>query len=225
MVKIKNQAESRRASETGQARRVGIFGASGSGKTTKARELTANLNRIVFIDPLGDFTKTRGVKVIFGDVAAFKKIIVQNFSKGFKIVFVPNFGEVEQQLNDICYFLVKLQAGYLTGLHGAQITLCVDELDEGFRSGIMQRNAKNGFGYLCKRGRHFGINLIGISQRTAQVDVCFRGNLSDLYLFRHVDPIDTQKAVDMIGRDYKTRFMQLDNFHYFYKCGQSVVYK
>lgn len=225
MVKNKNKSESGRTSQTGQARRIGIFGASGSGKTTKARELTQHLNRIVFIDPLGDFIQTRGAKVIYGNMAEFKKTLERSFRGGFRIVFVANFGEVEQQLNEICYFLVNMQAGYLAGLHNAQITLCVDELDEGFRSGIMQRNAKNGFGFLCKRGRHYGINLIGISQRTAQVDVCFRGNLSDLYLFRHVDPIDTQKAVDMLGREYKTRFMQLNNYQYFYKCGQAIVQK
>ena len=204
---------------------MGLFGASGSGKTTKARELTRNLKRIVYFDPLGDFVGVAGVKVIYGDVAAFKKTLAGLYTKGFKIVFISTFGQQEKQLNDICYFLVDMQAGYLTGQHNAQITLCVDELDEAFYSGIMQRDVKNGFGFLCKRGRHYGINLVGISQRTAQVDVCFRGNLSALYLFRHVDPIDTQKAMDMIGRKYKTAFENLENFHYFYKCGSSVVYK
>ena len=204
---------------------MGLFGASGSGKTTKARELTKNLQRIVYFDPLGDFCTVRGAKVVAGDVAALKSYIIKNYTSGFKVVFVCTFGAQEKQLNDICYFLVEMQRGYLAGFHNAQITLLVDELDEGFPSGIMQRNAKNGFGYLCKRGRHYGINLVGISQRTAQVDVCFRGNLSALYLFRHVDPIDTQKAMDMIGRKYKTAFENLENFHYFYKAGSMVVYK
>lgn len=204
---------------------MGLFGASGSGKTTKARELTKKLKRIIYFDPLGDFVNVAGSKVIAGDVEALKSAVIKNFTTGFKIVFITRFGEQEKQLNDICYFLVDMQRGYLAGFHNAQITLLVDELDEGFPSGIMQRNAKNGFGYLCKRGRHFGINLVGISQRTAQVDVCFRGNLSALYLFRHVDPIDTQKAIDMIGRKYKTAFENLENYHYFYKSGSLVVYK
>lgn len=204
---------------------MGLFGASGSGKTTKARELTKKLKRIIYFDPLGDFVNVAGSKVIAGDVEALKAAVIKNFVTGFKIVFITKFGEQEKQLNDICYFLVEMQRGYLAGFHDAQITLLVDELDEGFPSGIMQRNAKNGFGYLCKRGRHFGINLVGISQRTAQVDVCFRGNLSALYLFRHVDPIDTQKAIDMIGRKYKTAFENLENYHYFYKSGSLVVYK
>lgn len=204
---------------------MGIFGASGSGKTTKARELTKNLKRIVYFDPLGDFVNVRGAKVVNGDIAALKALIIKHYTAGFKAVFIPVFGQQEKQLNDVCYFLVEMQRGYLAGFHDAQITLLVDELDEGFYSGIMQRDAKNGFGYLCKRGRHYGINLVGISQRTAQVDVCFRGNLSALYLFRHVDPIDTQKAMDMIGRKYKTAFENLENYHYFFKSGGFVVQK
>ena len=204
---------------------MGIFGASGSGKTTKARELTKDLKRIIFFDPLGDFAGTRGAVVVSGNIAALKAEVIRRYTTGFKIVFVPVFGSVEKQLDEVCYFLVQMQAGYFAGLHNAQITLVVDELDEGFPSGVMQRNPKNGFGYLCKRGRHYGLNLVGVSQRTAQVDVCFRGNLSALYLFRHADPIDTQKAVDMIGRQYKERFINLENYHYFFKSGNNVVYK
>lgn len=225
MGKTKNQTQSGNGSESRQAQRVGIFGASGSGKTTKARELTKHLKRVVFVDPLGDFTTAGGAVVIAGDLESLKAEIIKRYTTGFKIVFVPVFGSVEKQLDAICYFLVRMQAGYLAGFHNAQITLVVDELDEGFPSGVMMRNTKNGFGYLCKRGRHYGINLVGISQRTAQVDVCFRGNLSALYLFRHADPIDTQKAIDLIGREYKADFINLNNFHYFYKSGQNVVYK
>lgn len=225
MAKIKNTFESRAGSERGQAQRVGLFGASGSGKTTKARELTSNLKRIIYFDPLADFCTVKGVIVINGSVDRLKEVIIKHYTSGFKIAFIPVFGQQEKQLNDVCYFLVDMQRGYLAGFHNAQITLLVDELDEGFYSGIMQRDPKNGFGYLCKRGRHFGINLVGISQRTAQVDVCFRGNLSALYLFRHVDPIDTQKAMDMIGRKYKQAFENLENYHYFYKSGSQVVQK
>ena len=176
----------------------------------------------MFVDPLGDFTNTAGAIIVSGDLEAAKKAIIKHYTTGFKIVFIPIFGSVEKQLSDLCYFLVNMQSGFLAGLHNAQITLLVDELDEGFPSGVMMRNPKNGFGYLCKRGRHYGINLVGISQRTAQVDVCFRGNLSAVYLFRHADPIDTQKAVDMIGRQYKERFLRLNNFQYIYKSGQNI---
>lgn len=225
MGKKQNQNESGNGSESRQAQRVGIFGASGSGKTTKARELTQHLKRVVFFDPLGDFQNAAGAVFVSGDIETLKQEMIKRYTTGFKIVFMPVFGYAEKQLNDICYFLVRMQAGYLAGFHNAQITLVVDELDEGFPSGVMMRNTTNGFGYLCKRGRHYGINLVGISQRTAQVDVCFRGNLSALYLFRHADPIDTQKAIDLLGREYKQRFINLANFHYFYKSGQNVVYK
>ena len=217
----KKQNKSTGSADRGQAQRLGIFGASGCGKTTKARELTGKLGRIVWFDPLQEIARERGIKAFF-DLETLKKALRKDFARGFRFAFCPGFGDEIKQLNDLCYFLAGLQQGYLTGSHAAQLTLAVDELDLSFPSGITQKDPKNGFAYLCRRGRHYGINLVGISQRPAQVDVCFRANCSGVYLFRHTDPIDYDVGVKMLGREYAATFRKLDNFQYIYKAGQKI---
>lgn len=206
-----------------QSIRLGIFGASGTGKSYRARELTKGLTRIVYFDPLGDFAA--GATLISG-YDKLRQELIRNWASGFKISYCPAFGDEEKELSKLCMLLVLLQYGYGFN-HFAKVTLVVDELDLSFPTGICQRDKKNGFAYLCRRGRHFGINLIGCSQRTAQVDVCFRGNLTGIYLFRHVDPIDTEKAIAMLGRQYAADFKNLNDREYIYKSGaaQKIVKK
>lgn len=220
MAKRKNKTESAEISIR-QAQRVGIFGASGCGKTTKARKLTAGLNRIIYFDPLAELTNSAGVKAFY-DIEKLKNALKKDFITGFKFDFVPTFGREIKQLNELCYFLLELQTGYKNGLHLAQVTLFVDELDIAFPSGITQREPQNGFAYLCRRGRHYGINLIGISQRPHQVDICFRGNCSGVYWFRHAEPSDIDVATRAIGKEYRETIRNLSNYQYIYKAGGQI---
>ena len=112
-----------------QARRVGIFGASGSGKTTKALELVKNIERLVVFDPLDEFSY-KFVK--FTDIKSLKNAILRNYTSGFKVRFVPNLGQAKKQLSEICVFLRLLQTGYKFSKFSSLITLYVDELDLGF---------------------------------------------------------------------------------------------
>ena len=169
---------------------------------------------------MGDYTA--GAAVIVADYDALRQYLIRNYAGGFRVSFRPEFGRERDQLDRLCKLLILLQYGYGFN-HYAQVTLVVDELDEGFPSGIMQAMPKHGFGYLCKRGRHFGVNLLGLSQRTAQVDVVFRGNLSGCYFFRQADPIDLEKSIQMLGRDYAAELRGLNNFDYIYKSGGGVL--
>lgn len=223
MVKKQNQTTSGTTGER-QAQRLGIFGASGCGKTTKARELTSSLNRVIYFDPLGEWAQEKGVKG-FVSLEKMKQALRRNFAQGFKYAFIPNFGEEEAQLQDLSYFLVFLQSGYSSFQHRAQLTLAVDELDTSFPTGSMQKNRKNGFGFLCCRGRHYGINLIGISQRMHLVDNVFRANCSGIYLFRHAEPADIDIGLKIIGTEYRDTFRKLANYQYIFKSGYKIFIK
>ncbi len=224
MATKQNKTTRRTAAGSGQAQRLGIFGASGCGKTTKARELTAGLGRVIYFDPLGEWGRDKGVKP-FVSLDRLLNALICNFRHGFRYSFQPVFGEEEKQLEDLSYILITLQTGYEQGKHQAQLTLVVDELDQSFPTGSMQKNRKNGFGFLCCRGRHFGINIIGISQRMHLVDNVFRANCSGVYLYRHAEPADIDIGVKMLGREYRDTFQGLDNFQYIYKSGQKIFVK
>ncbi len=224
MAKKQNQTTSRTDTSGQQAQRLGIFGASGCGKTTKARELTSSLNRVIYFDPLGEWAREKGVKP-FSDLAKLKQALQRNFAKGFRFAFIPTFGEEEAQLQELSYYLVMMQSGYSSFQHRAQLTLAVDELDTSFPTGSMQKNRKNGFGFICCRGRHYGINLIGISQRMHLVDNVFRANCSGIYLFRHAEPADIDVGIKIIGQEYRETFRKLANYQYIFKAGQKIFVK
>lgn len=221
MAKRKNQIES--YAESGQAQRVGIFGASGCGKTTKARELIKGLNRVVFFEPLADDVR-RLQKDGYSVICTFPELCRQirlKFSRGFKLVYFPAVGNEEQQLSDISNWLMNVQSGFGFS-HAAHITLVVDELDLSFPTGASLKNPKNGFKNLCCRGRHTGIHIVGLSQRMHLIDNVFRANCSAVYLFRHSEPADIDVGLKILGREYRQTFTGLDNFQYVYKSGNKI---
>lgn len=226
MVKIKNQTKAAASGSEQQAQRLGLFGASGCGKTTKARELTRNLNRIIFFEPLADDLRRlaleNGYNVVYGLDNLFA-YIRKHFCAGFKIAYYPTAGDEEKELSRISDFLMLIQAGFGV-LHNAQITLAVDELDLSFPTGCSLKNPRNGFKNLCCRGRHTGINIIGISQRMHLIDNVFRANCSATYIFRHCEPADIDLAIKILGREYKNAIKNLCNFQYFYKAGSVIFY-
>lgn len=224
MAKKQNKTTATTATGIGQAQRLGIFGASGCGKTTKARELTAGLRRVVYFDPLGEWAREKGV-IAYVTISKLQQALRRNFVQGFKCAFIPSFGEEESQLQELSRFLTLIQEGYASGQHRAQLTFVIDELDTSFPTGSMQKNRKNAFGFLCCRGRHYGINLIGISQRMHLVDNVFRANCSGIYLFRHAEPADIDIGVKMLGTEYRNAFKSLDNYQYIYKSGQKIFVK
>ena len=227
MVKKQNKTTGRTGAEVGQAQRLGIFGASGCGKTTKARELIRGLNRVIFFEPLADdlrrLVARDGFKPVAGLSELFQKVRA-NFVKGFKIAYYPTAGSEADELSKLADFLMAIQSGY--GFrHNAQITLVIDELDLSFPTGESLKNPRNGFKNLCCRGRHTGIHIVGLSQRMHLVDNVFRANCSAMYLYRHSEPADIDVGLKIIGREYRDKFRALDNFQYIYKAGQKIILK
>lgn len=227
MAKKQNKTTCRTSAEVGQAQRLGIFGASGCGKTTKARELITGLNRVIFFEPLADdlrrLVEKDGFKAVAGLPELLRKVRT-NFAKGFKFAYYPVAGDEVRELSQISDFLMTIQSGY--GFqHSAQITLVVDELDLSFPTGESLKNSRNGFKNLCCRGRHTGIHVVGLSQRMHLVDNIFRANCSAVYLYRHSEPADIDVGLKIIGREYRDKFRSLDNFQYIYKSGQKIILK
>lgn len=206
---------------------MGIFGASGCGKTTKARELIKNLNRVIFFEPLADDLRRLVVNDGFKMVVGLQNLqdrVKKDFIKGFKIAYYPAAGYEVQELAKISEYLMQIQSGYGFN-HHAQITLVIDELDLGFPTGESIKNPRNGFKNLCCRGRHTGIHIVGLSQRMHLVDNVFRANCSGVYLYRHSEPADIDVGLKIIGKEYREKFRNLDNYQYIYKAGNKIILK
>ena len=201
------------------ARRVGIFGASGSGKTTKAKEITKNVKRLISFDALDNLSGRA-----FTSLQELQRYIVANYAKGFRVRFVPRLSQAVQDLSTLSNWLVKIQEPYKSGKMSAQITLFVDELDTSFPLNISRTQTNNGFYFICCRGRHYGINIVGVSQRMSLVDLPFRANLSDLFIFRLSDYNDLSTATQMLGKPYKSTLSALPNYKYIYKSPDGNIF-
>lgn len=207
-----------KAKKQHDARRVGIFGASGSGKTTKAKEITKGVKRLISFDALDNLSGRA-----FTSLQELQRYIMANYAKGFRVRYVPSLGEAISDLSQLSGWLLRLQEPYKRGTLSTQITLFVDELDVSFPLNVSKKDTKNKFYFLCCRGRHYGINIVGISQRMSLVDLPFRANLSDLFVFRLSDYNDLSTAAAMLGKPYKTTLSSLPNYKFVYKSPDGKI--
>jgi DNA helicase HerA-like ATPase len=162
----------------------------------------------------------KGYKVIRGDLDMLAKFLSLNFLKSWVIIYVPNTGDEEEELNILSKIVLEAQNGYKMKQHSRKLTFVVDELDLGFPS---SRNPMNKyFTEICRRGRHSGINLLGMSQRINQVNITFRSNLSAVFIFRQAEYRDMQAAIQYFGKEWHETIKNLDNYQYICRAGSKI---
>ena len=122
-----------------EGRRIGIFGASGCGKTHKGRELIRNCNRLIVFDSILAEWRDNGRHwlpsvVCVDNILDLKKAVLKRWYKGFKIVFVPTMGREKKQLDEVARYILAIQNGF--GItHNAKLTFLIDEAQECIPSG------------------------------------------------------------------------------------------
>ncbi|QDE27287.1 zonular occludens toxin domain-containing protein [Paremcibacter congregatus] len=206
--------------------RIGIYGASGSGKSTLARFLIKSEKRLVVFDPALDwskeFSKKRGWEVCH-TIAAVRAALKKKWKTSFKIIFVPEGGNEIEDLNELSRLILQAQSKYFAGeKNQPQITFVIDEMNTCFPVSGLKANFKQ-FGNICSRGRHYGINTYGLTQRIAEVHTKWRGNCSAMYILRLASARDRDTVQGEIGREYKNTIMSLRNFDYLLFEQASVV--
>lgn len=202
-----------------QGERFGLFGASGSGKTTKARELVRNCGRLIVFDSIkGEWSQNAhswlGNATVVDNFSDFIGVLQRKWQKGFKIVFRPQFGREMQNLHDLAGIIWQAQSGFGIN-HNAKITLFVDEAQECAPSGLKYKFPTHGALRLSQMGRGRGINFIVASQRIKSVDINIRSNLTGIFIFRLSDLADIQEARRVLLG--KGDAGSIPNFAYFYK--------
>ena len=189
---------------TKQAEQLGFWGVKGSGKTSKMIELMSNTNRQIYLDSMGN-THIKGatrLKTLRGVLTHIKK----NWHKGYKIVIdVPN-GNRKQACMDFMHEFIKVmfrvQKPYYNskkGIAGFEIDLVIDEAHKFFPL----HGLKDEYYLFCEDlftlGRHYGLNILGGSQRLAQVNTAFRGNCTQQFFFAQGDHNDIEAVRKSTG--------------------------
>jgi DNA helicase HerA-like ATPase len=174
------------------AGRVGVWGASGSGKSSYVKLQMGGRKRVVIFDPQAEYTGTAA-----NSVDAVRREMARNWS-GFRISYRPPPGKEPGALSALCKLLIYAQQPFKETGRGAGLALVVEEMNLSFP--VSGGAAKcPGFAEVCSRGRHYGIEVWGVSQRIAEVDTRFRGNCTETVVFRQKGARDQAAAALELG--------------------------
>jgi hypothetical protein len=215
------------------AGRIGIWGRSGSGKSSYVKAILNGRKRVLVFDPLDEYKK-EGFKAIrhgpanlnasplkrhTGGIDAVRQAILENY-KDFRLAYIPTAGHEPATLSGICRILIAAQIPFLEGKQKAQITLVIEEMNLSFRNpqGLTQCPA---FAEICSRGRHFGIEVIGLSQRLSEVSMRFRGNTTEAIVFAQSTPTDHDAGAAALGFRPKN-FEDLKNLQFMRKTNEGL---
>ena len=201
-----------------------LCGAKRSGKSTSAKnEFLKGKSRVVVFDTLGEYHDLAGY-VQARTIPEVLKFIKTGWKKGFKIAYFPRSGDRLKQLDDLCKVLLKVQKPYFEGSDTRQIWLVAEELNESFPN--TGGNAPKGAVYfpeVCSRGGHYGVNIIGISQRPAEVHARFRGNLDTVRCYRLAFQADIKTVNDMMPAGTKHDFFTMEAHEYVQIEGKNIT--
>mgnify|MGYP006428421097 CR=1 FL=1 len=204
------------------AYRAGLWGGTGSGKSTQLREMLEGDKRHIVLDPMGDWQYKRGYR----NYTTYKGLlhgIRRHWDGDMRLVMTVDEErqDLRRLLQDIARDLMKIQGPYQTGHDKRQITLVIDEMAD-FYPNINLSPDMMSFQKLCRKGRHYGINVLGASQRLAEVHTSFRGNCRENYFFRQDEAVDIERALQSLGKRWRGELESLREHDYLLKRGGEV---
>jgi len=183
-----------------------VSGMKGQGKTTLTDAIATGRKRIFVFDMLGEYAAKGFVEV--RTYWEFMKCIRRGWKRGFKIAYVP-FKPIKgqddttypAQLSQLAEIICSVQMPYKTTPDNGptppipKVLFIVEEMKWSYPQGA---NCP-GMGEICSLGRHYGIDVIGTTQRIAEVSTNFRGNCDVRYFFAQEEHTDITTIVKMIG--------------------------
>jgi hypothetical protein len=177
---------------------IGVWGRTKSGKSTRVKLILSDTPRFVVMDPLGEYGDVAGMTATTLQQVLFS-LDARWYAPSLAVRYVPpRTVDPVDALERLCALLFKVQEPYQSGRDYRQLILAVDELADAAPN--VQRKAGQ-FDALARRGRHWGIGIIGSSQRMASVTTTFRGNTTQDYFFPLREARDYDAAGALIGRE------------------------
>ncbi|HEV7283956.1 MAG TPA: hypothetical protein VGN75_03790 [Kaistia sp.] len=181
---------------------IGIWGRTKSGKTTRAALLLRGHARVVAYDPFEQFSRlaTARATTLTGVLHA---VDAQWRARRWCVQYVPPKGvDPQEAMHRLCELLFQVQEGYYRREHDNQVMFAVDEMADPCPN-VIPKKGMDGFRRMCRFGRHYGIGVIGTSQRMADVTTAFRGNTSQDYFFPLRGERDYVAAEGLLGRQHR----------------------
>tara|TARA_R110002110_G_scaffold1531_9_gene6858 strand:- start:6939 stop:7607 length:669 start_codon:yes stop_codon:yes gene_type:complete len=176
-----------------------VTGRRGSGKSTLTKGLLSGRPKVVVFDPRREYGG-RGVTTCDNRkalIAAMRK----GWARGFHIAYVPQAGCEAEELHKLTLICWQAQSPYESGADPRKLTLAIEEMDLSFPV-VRLPNDLNGMTRVVNQGRHVGIEVIGVTQRPAQISKTFRANVSTTYVFPLADEDDQAAMLKKLSRKW-----------------------
>lgn len=186
-----------------------VVGSSGTGKTKWAISAIGGLDRVVAFDPEEEFCQLPGF-VQVRSLDKLKALLALAWDGAFRIAYIPRDLHEEADLHGVSLLVEALGEAYRTGRTEKMVMLVVDELNLSFPN--PPKPKYSGFARICSKGRKRGINVIGVSQRPAEVATRFRGNLDGVRCFALSLPNDWDAVREIMGPDAEAAARKLPRF-------------
>lgn len=198
---------------------IGIFGASGSGKSTYAKRVLEGRSRIVVFDYMEEYEQ-QGFRVC-RSITALRDAMAVQWETGFKLAYQMPEAYAMQALHEVSRLLMVAQMPTKRGESQLGLTFVVEEMAESFPvSGF--KPEFGAFSEICRMGRHYGIMTIGTSQRIQDVNGKFRDNCSEAVCFMQGGDLGYDRAVKVIGKAHADDLAALKPHEYLRKVGPKV---
>ena len=146
-----------------------IYGMTGTGKTTMAKKIVDETDRVIIIDPLEEYTG-----LLFYTFEDLHYYLVSVNPKEFRC---------------ICRFSQDHDIDYIFKLAELiQNVLIVVEEAEIYISRQAQQN--NSFLHVVRYGRHYNVALLCIARRVAELNINVRSMTKRIISFKQIEPKD-----------------------------------
>jgi|GEM_PF-4407981 len=174
------------------ARHIFVSGRSGSGKSAWTKHyLDTHARRVIVVDIKDEYRRVKGFQRVTS-VDQVRQAFVKDF-KGAKVALFCPPAKRQAMVNQLCAWVRDhLQRSF--DRNRLEVALVIEEMNTVFphHAGALAHCPE--LADLCARGRHDGVQLIGITQRPKGVNAEFRDNANEMVVFRQ-KTIESRKVV------------------------------
>lgn len=168
-----------------------VLGKTGTGKTVFSKSLTEKCERILILDPMGEFGGT--IFFDFGSLANY----FETERETFRCVLRPSEEEDAE-------FLFRLARTI------GNLTLVVDEAEIY----ISPYSMPDGFRWLIQFGRHRLVSIVAVARRAPELNIYLRAQQTSIFSFEQSEPrdidhleaygFDRSQIENLTGHEYAT---------------------
>lgn len=195
-----------------------VLGRRGSGKSTLLKRLLEPEKRVIVFDVQREYGEA-GFLVV-ETLSGLREAMAAGWNSGFRVAYVPPRRGRLEAFEQVAELILRAQNPYTIGTDQRQILFVVEEINVAYPNRL---NAAPAFTECILQGRHYGINLIGVSQRPTLIAPNFRGNAETWYVFPLDSHDDRMEVIHKIGPEWKEKLRNLQNHNYFCIASGAVI--